>query len=244
MMPIVSVIGITDLSAENLVKGILRCDQLPLGTTLGNNITGYKWKIDTKYYNAEAYICPVDVNDNMPNDILQMVEALVIYFDAEQEDAISCLQSIEEKIKQYQAEILLLVCNSCSSNVSSKTRESALNWCLKHHFELIELNPIETSKPTHEEDLEDDEIIPEKIGIDRVIEALHTHHWVNATMKGDPNTEDTSDDFSELFSQLLSMKESVRSLPLNERKAHAEQVVAAFWRAIGGDEEELGEITE
>lgn len=61
---------------------------------------------------------------------------------------------------------------------------------------------------------------------------------------GDPNTEDTSDDFSELFSQLLSMKESVRPLPLNERKAHAEQVVAAFWRAIGGDEEELGEITE
>lgn len=73
----------------------MRCDQLPLGTTLGNNITGYKWKIDTKYYNAEAYICPVDVNDNMPNDILQMVEALVIYFDAEQVNIICILFYIQ-----------------------------------------------------------------------------------------------------------------------------------------------------
>lgn len=79
---------------------------------------------------------------------------------------------------------MLLVCNSCGSNVSSKTRESALNWCLQHHFELIELNPIRNSTPTNAEDLEDDEIIPEKVGVDRVIEALHTHHWANATMKG------------------------------------------------------------
>lgn len=61
---------------------------------------------------------------------------------------------------------------------------------------------------------------------------------------GDPNIEDTSDDFTELFAQLLSMKESVQSLPPNERKAHAEQVVTAFWKAIGGDEEELAELSE
>lgn len=45
--------------------------------------------------------------------------------------------------------------------------------------------------------------------------------------------------FSSLFEQLHSMKERVQGLPSDQRKACAEQVVMAFWRAIGGDEEEL-----
>lgn len=46
-------------------------------------------------------------------------------------------------------------------------------------------------------------------------------------------------EFSELFSQLHIMKERVSNLPHDQRKECAEQVVLAFWKAIGGDEEEL-----
>ncbi|XP_063225051.1 alpha- and gamma-adaptin-binding protein p34-like [Bacillus rossius redtenbacheri] len=45
--------------------------------------------------------------------------------------------------------------------------------------------------------------------------------------------------FSSLFEQLSSMKQHVQGLPSDQRKACAEQVVLAFWRAIGGDEDEL-----
>ncbi|XP_075215786.1 alpha- and gamma-adaptin-binding protein p34-like [Lycorma delicatula] len=46
-------------------------------------------------------------------------------------------------------------------------------------------------------------------------------------------------DFSTLFGQLQEMKERVSSLSNDQRKACAEQVVLAFWKAIGGDNEEI-----
>lgn len=42
-------------------------------------------------------------------------------------------------------------------------------------------------------------------------------------------------DFGELFSQFAAMKEHAASLPTNERRIMAEQVVTAFWKAMGGD---------
>jgi len=50
--------------------------------------------------------------------------------------------------------------------------------------------------------------------------------------------------FSSLFDQLQSMKERVQGLPSDQRKACAEQVVMAFWRAIGGDEDEFEGLNE
>lgn len=42
-------------------------------------------------------------------------------------------------------------------------------------------------------------------------------------------------DFGELFSHLMAMKEHAASLPRNQRRIAAEQLVTAFWRAVGGD---------
>ncbi|XP_067015530.1 alpha- and gamma-adaptin-binding protein p34 [Anabrus simplex] len=50
--------------------------------------------------------------------------------------------------------------------------------------------------------------------------------------------------FSSLFEQLHSMKERVQGLPSEQRKACAEQVVMAFWRAIGGDDDELSGLSD
>lgn len=46
---------------------------------------------------------------------------------------------------------------------------------------------------------------------------------------------DQNADFGELFSNLMAMKEHAASLPTNERRMVAEQVVTAFWKAMGGD---------
>ncbi|KDR19806.1 alpha- and gamma-adaptin-binding protein p34-like [Zootermopsis nevadensis] len=50
--------------------------------------------------------------------------------------------------------------------------------------------------------------------------------------------------FSSLFEQLHNMKEHVQGLPSDQRKACAEEVVMAFWRAIGGDADELDGLGE
>ncbi|CAH1389638.1 unnamed protein product [Nezara viridula] len=59
----------------------------------------------------------------------------------------------------------------------------------------------------------------------------------------EPSLEDICDrenvEFCELFSQLASMKERASIMPSNERKAYAEQLVLAYWNALGGDEDQI-----
>uniref|UniRef100_A0A1B6HKV1 Alpha-and gamma-adaptin-binding protein p34 n=1 Tax=Homalodisca liturata TaxID=320908 RepID=A0A1B6HKV1_9HEMI len=50
---------------------------------------------------------------------------------------------------------------------------------------------------------------------------------------------DSETDFFQLFGELQTMKERVSSLPSDQRKACAEQVVLAFWRTIGGEVDEV-----
>ncbi|KAK9719832.1 hypothetical protein QE152_g22470 [Popillia japonica] len=50
------------------------------------------------------------------------------------------------------------------------------------------------------------------------------------------------DEFTELFGQLHMMKQSVQALSGAERKQRAEEMVTAFWKAIGGDEDEIQDL--
>ncbi|XP_012276440.1 alpha- and gamma-adaptin-binding protein p34 [Orussus abietinus] len=67
-------------------------------------------------------------------------------------------------------------------------------------------------------------------------ESLQVDHILDGIMGGD-NT-----DFGELFGQLMAMKERAASLPANQRRVAAEQLVTAFWKAMGGDLSELDGI--
>jgi len=59
------------------------------------------------------------------------------------------------------------------------------------------------------------------------------------------STESEGDvSFEELFSKFAEMKETATSLPPDQRKAYAEKVTLAFWRAIGGDDKEIEGIGE
>lgn len=49
-------------------------------------------------------------------------------------------------------------------------------------------------------------------------------------------------DFGELFGQLMAMKEHAATLPTNQRKLAAEQLVTAFWKAMGGDPAEISDL--
>ncbi|KAL9987180.1 hypothetical protein ACROYT_G001439 [Oculina patagonica] len=53
-----------------------------------------------------------------------------------------------------------------------------------------------------------------------------------------------NESFEELFQKLAVMKERASTLPANERKDYAEKVAIAFWRAMGGSEEEIAGLGE
>ena len=54
----------------------------------------------------------------------------------------------------------------------------AQQWCIRHGFELIELDPLEKPDP-------DDEF-PETLGFERIKQALHAHSWPNLQLKSIP----------------------------------------------------------
>lgn len=77
---------------------------------------------------------------------------------------------------------MLLVCDTLkTTTTNSISQNSVSSWCLQNGFELIVLDDLDT------ESNGDYDIIPEKKGVDRIIEALHTHTWSNLQMKSVPN---------------------------------------------------------
>ena len=53
-----------------------------------------------------------------------------------------------------------------------------------------------------------------------------------------------STDFGELFGSLMDMKEHAASLSSDHRRAAAEQLVTAFWKAMGGDPSEVEDLDQ
>ncbi|XP_030222652.1 alpha- and gamma-adaptin-binding protein p34 isoform X3 [Gadus morhua] len=56
---------------------------------------------------------------------------------------------------------------------------------------------------------------------------------------GDADVEN----FERLFTKLKEMKDKASSLPHEQRKVHAEKVAKAFWMAIGGEADEVEELS-
>ncbi|XP_077285632.1 alpha- and gamma-adaptin-binding protein p34 isoform X1 [Arctopsyche grandis] len=237
---------------DDLIYQILQGKILPNCTEIENNVYGHPWKIDTKYYNTTINLCPIKSDIAPSENLLNLTEALVLYFDSGCKNSFETLKTWTEDLKVDLPEILLLVCetfkNVTSDGVSQNT---ASEWCLNNGFELIELNDWE------KEEIDDFDIIPDKKGIERVVEALHTHTWSNLELKSASNRTKTnneinilsdeledSSEFCDIFSQLHSIRESITSLPLRDRRACAEQIVSSFWNAIGGEDAELEDNPE
>ncbi|XP_077285633.1 alpha- and gamma-adaptin-binding protein p34 isoform X2 [Arctopsyche grandis] len=200
---------------DDLIYQILQGKILPNCTEIENNVYGHPWKIDTKYYNTTINLCPIKSDIAPSENLLNLTEALVLYFDSGCKNSFETLKTWTEDLKVDLPEILLLVCetfkNVTSDGVSQNT---ASEWCLNNGFELIELNDWE------KEEIDDFDIIPDK-----------------------KELEDSSE-FCDIFSQLHSIRESITSLPLRDRRACAEQIVSSFWNAIGGEDAELEDNPE
>lgn len=219
------------------------------------------WRIDTKYYMADTDIYSTSKDALQVDELNLNVEALLLHIDSTSDSGLEECKIWEKIQYKHDPSVKLLISNNFNEE-TKVSRSMATKWCLSNGFELVELNACKDMES-------EDEIIKENIGIERVIEALHTHIWPNLVMKNggkvydktglEPNINplinnsslenvksldknEESDDFTELFSQFLVMKESIQSMPMRERRQCAEQVVSAFWKVIGGDEEEIADL--
>ncbi|XP_043604490.1 alpha- and gamma-adaptin-binding protein p34-like isoform X2 [Bombus pyrosoma] len=204
------------------------------------------WDIQNKYYKTQVLIC---VTENPSEDIsIDGVEALIVHHNPQAEDADQNLKEWSSVIASLaEAEVLLFSCNFITDTI---IRNEVIKWCLQNRFELIELNrpDVDASEADSENnkygkpldvgeqnpDMEEVEEQFENIELSQdSTETLPIENMLDGIM-GEENV-----DFGELFSQLRAMKEHAALLPTNQRRIAAEQLVTAFWKAMGGDPSEM-----
>lgn len=257
-IPSVLIVSSSNTKPKSLIKLITKIVDIKSNSGI-EGVINQPWTIDTKYYTANINLVGFEKDVNLTDKInMDGVEAFIIHMDTNRETGLGDLSKWEALDSDCSIDIKLLVCNYCTDETKI-SKNKALEWCIKRGFEFVELYPSDNSL-----DGEDD--FKEKTGVERIIEALHSHTWSNLIMKSknnskqhlnfcegvssnfletpssvltDPFANDMKDDFTELFSHLHMMKDSLQNMPMNQRKQCAEQMVTAFWKAIGGEEEEL-----
>ncbi|KZC10765.1 Alpha- and gamma-adaptin-binding protein p34, partial [Dufourea novaeangliae] len=225
----------------------------------------YLWNIDNKYYKAQVLIC---VTENpIPDISVEGVEALIVHHNPQTGDAEQNLKQWSPLISSLaDAEVLLFSCSFITdvlirdkvikwclqrkfelielNRPDSDASESDLEhnkYGIERMVEALHAhmwpNMILKGKPSSAEeqnsDLNEVEEQFENIKLTKdSTERLPMENMLDSIM-GEENA-----DFGELFSQLMAMKEHAASLPSNQRRIAAEQLVTAFWKAMGGDPSE------
>lgn len=264
--PSVLFMSCSDTHPDEIIKQFLNVSELPKKIRVEEDVYGFSWCIDNKYYTADVNLCSFAKKSLSSKKFADTVEAVVLYFDSSVKDALEQVESWLPFVNEYESEIKILLTNNVQNDetpTTNCTKKMVLEWCVGKGFELVELEPIIDEDSSN---VEDD--FPETTGVNRIIQALNAHVWPNLVMKTasdatkvpkkidwiqsnlsreqlglEESLEELldDDDFSQLFPKLADFKERISSLPELDRKTAAEQVVKAFWKAMGGDENEFSD---
>lgn len=103
------------------------------------NIDGYKWKLNTKYYTASVKLCAPKHRTVPSPEFAESVEAVLLYFRPQSRQEFVVLQSWLRTIDQvYSPAVKLLVCDH-SGEGDEVPRHELFNFAIDRHLELIEL---------------------------------------------------------------------------------------------------------
>eukprot|EP00096_Caligus_rogercresseyi_P008427 TRINITY_DN2719_c0_g1_i1.p1 TRINITY_DN2719_c0_g1~~TRINITY_DN2719_c0_g1_i1.p1 ORF type:complete len:221 (-),score=91.55 TRINITY_DN2719_c0_g1_i1:72-734(-) len=180
---------------------------------------GSYWHISNKYYSARVRL---SLEGSSPGGV-------ILYLSGPQEkkfDELSVLNNYED------SEVRLIVVDGVPEDFLSRAFMSAIP---SAGWELVDLS---------EEEEEEDEGLCGKSGLGRVAEALQTVAWESYSKDGENGKEEDLESFEKLFAQLASFKSTANSLSDDERKKYTENVIKSFWRAMGGDEEEIAGLSD
>nr|XP_057931518.1 alpha- and gamma-adaptin-binding protein p34 isoform X2 [Doryrhamphus excisus]XP_057931519.1 alpha- and gamma-adaptin-binding protein p34 isoform X2 [Doryrhamphus excisus] len=113
----------------------------------------------------------------MSSEIAQTMQAFIAYVNSTKKDGLEKLRPWIAVVEDIAPEVLILVCDRvCEDGI---TRHEAQQWCLRHGFELVELNPQELP--------DEDDDFPESTGVKRIVQALNANVWSTVEMKDGHN---------------------------------------------------------
>ncbi|XP_035725095.1 alpha- and gamma-adaptin-binding protein p34-like isoform X1 [Vespa mandarinia] len=231
-----------------------------------DDIEYYLWDIDNKYYTSQILLCATE--NPCINIPTEGIEALLVHHDPLADNAERNLDQWSSLISSLsKADVLLLTCNVIS-NMDIKDKVIAWCINKKFELVELQQNSIEKlecdsehntygieriiealhahtwpnivlkGKSSNVEETEPDiSQVEKKLENIQLTRNPSKHLDMESVLDGLMGGEDA--DFGELFSQLMAMKEHAASLPTNERRIAAEQLVTAFWKAMGGDPSEI-----
>ncbi|XP_015270083.1 PREDICTED: alpha- and gamma-adaptin-binding protein p34, partial [Gekko japonicus] len=162
-----------EFPGEELVKRIIGAEVLPADVSPGGGAQFYPWTIDNKYYSASVHLCVVPNRFLVTGAIAESVQAFLVYFDSTTVSGLDGVSSWLPLVEEWLPEVMILVCDRVSD--TGVSRQKAQEWCIKHSFELVELNPEEVP--------DEDDDFPESTGVKRIVQALNANVWSNVVMK-------------------------------------------------------------
>ncbi|RLN92954.1 hypothetical protein BBJ28_00003353 [Nothophytophthora sp. Chile5] len=139
--------------------------------------------LQTKYYRAPVEVHMHQVRDNtlvqaLAHD-LQDYEAVMCVVDASQRDSFLHIQRFAKQIVEtLPYEVCLLVSGTSSSTTAKSSAETVRQmetWCQENAFEYVNMD----ARPSTESE---EQVINEKQGVERVLEALHCNMWRSMEM--------------------------------------------------------------
>lgn len=149
---------------------IIGKDECPANT---QGVKQYPWRIDNKYYCADVNICVVPSTTCVTAQIAETVQAFIVYFDSKTKLGLEKVSAWLPLLEDWVLDVMILVCDRVSE--AGVNRQTAQEWCIKHGFELVELNPDELP--------DEDDDFPESTGVTRIVQALNANVWSNVEMK-------------------------------------------------------------
>ena len=153
-----------------LVEGIVSQENNePISET--SSYIEHHWTIKNKYYHADISL--VSTKTNQPNDVIKQffdeIEAVIISFELGDDCSFHNAKILAKPFEDKDLDVKLLFAKEIErlSELDAR-RETVTNWCVENSFELVECYATD-----------ENEEFPEKIGFERVREALHTNMWPN-----------------------------------------------------------------
>ncbi|CRK98537.1 CLUMA_CG011888, isoform A [Clunio marinus] len=216
-----------------------------------NDSTLYLHDINTKYYNTQVALFPIDEVEKLSALEKNAVEGFLIYFDSKDRTTLDILDQYVEFIKFYNIEFCIMLCQKLSDDITTGVTFK----CIKDCYHMLDI--IELEKEDECDDSEDDCFNPS--GYEELAQALRSFIWSNVDVNhvstngesrmsivekdNDDNPSEEVDvegeleNFEKLLNQMMQFRPATSNMSREDRLNCAQEFAEIFEKLIMQDED-------